>query len=188
MIRNSFLNNDELQDLGLTKIGKNVKISRNTCFYSPEKIELGDNVRIDDFCILSGDIKIGNYVHIAAFCGLFGSGGIEMSDFSGLSSRVSIYSASDDYLGEFLTGPCIPIEYRKITEGKVILEKHALVGTGATILPGVKIGVGSAVGAMSLLTKSTLDWKIYTGVPAKPIKDRKKDLLEIELKLKSIIK
>lgn len=188
MIRNSFFNNEELQDLGLKKIGKNVKVSRNTCFYSPEKIELGDHVRIDDFCILSGDIKIGNYVHIAAFCGLFGSAGIEMKDFSGLSSRVSIYSASDDYLGEFLTGPCIPIEYRKITEGKVILEKHALVGTGATILPGVKIGEGSALGAMSLLTKSTLDWKIYAGVPAKPIKNRKKDLLEMEIKLKNIFK
>ncbi len=184
MIRNSFLNKEELHNLGFKKIGININISRNTCFYFPEKIEIGDNVRIDDFCILSGDIKIGNYVHIAAFCGLFGSGGIEMKDFSGLSSRVSIYSASDDYLGEFLTGPCIPIEYRRITEGKVTLEKHALVGTGATILPGVTIGIGSALGAMSLLNKSTLDWKIYTGVPAKPIKDRKNDLLEMELKLK----
>jgi galactoside O-acetyltransferase len=188
MMKNSFYNNEELQNLGLKKIGKNVMISRNTCFYSPEQIELGDNVRIDDFCVLSGNIKIGNYVHIAAFCVLFGSAGIQMNDFSGLSSKVSIYSASDDYLGDFLTGPCIPIEFRKITEGEVTIEKHALVGTGSTILPGVRIAVGSALGAMSLLTNSTLEWQIYAGIPAKPIKERKKNLLELEIKLKNTLK
>lgn len=187
MVRDSYLNNEELKKIGFKKIGLNVKVSKNSCIYSPESIELGNNVRIDDFCILSGNIKINNYVHIAAFCSLFGSGGIEMKDFSGLSSRVSIYSASDDYLGEFLTGPCIPDQYRKITEGRVVLEKHSLVGTGSTILPGVKLGIGSALGSMSLLNKSTLDWKIYAGVPAKAIKERKNDLLKLEYKLKNNI-
>lgn len=183
MSNNSFLSIEELRNIGFKKMGENVKISRNTCFYSPEKIEIGDNVRIDDFCVLSGDIKLGSYIHIAAFCGLFGGSGIEMNDFSGLSSRVSIYSASDDYSGEYLTGPCIPIEYRNITEGRVILEKHALVGTGSTILPGVTISEGAALGSMSLLTKSTLPWRIYIGIPAKDIKDRKMNLIEEEIKL-----
>ena len=179
MINNSFLNVEELKKLGFKKIGENVKISKYTCFYSPEKIEIGDSVRIDDFCILSGEIKLGNYIHIAAYCGLFGGGGgIEMKDFSGLSSRVSIYSSSDDYSGEFLTGPCIPMKFRKILEGKVILEKHALVGTGSTILPCVRISDGTAIGSMSLLTR-----KIYAGIPAKEIKNRKKDLIQMEIKL-----
>ena len=183
MSNNSYLSCEELQNIGFKKVGANVKISRNACFYSAEKIEIGDNVRIDDFCVLSGEIKLRNYVHIAAFCGLFGSSGIEMNDFSGLSSRVAIYSASDDYSGEYLTGPCVPMEFRKITEGKVVLEKHALVGTGATILPGVTIGQGTAIGSMSLLTKSTLPWRIYTGIPARDLKERKMDLIELENKL-----
>ena len=187
MSRDSYFNNEELKKLGLKKIGINVKISRNSCFYSPETIELGNNVRIDDFCILSGNIKIDNYVHIAAFCSLFGSGGIELKEFSGLSSRVSIYSASDDYLGDFLTGPCIPDQYRKITIGKVTLEKHSLVGTGSTILPGVKLAIGSVLGSMSLLNKNTEEWKIFAGIPAKAIKDRKNDLLKLENKLKNNI-
>ena len=187
MIRDSYLNNEELKNLGLKKIGINVKISRNCCFYSPETIEIGNNVRIDDFCILSGNIKIHSYVHIAAFCSLFGSGGIEMKEFSGLSSRVSIYSASDDYSGEFLTGPCIPDQYRKVIIGKVVLEKHSLVGTGSTILPGVKLAIGSVLGSMSLLNKDTEDWKIFAGIPAKAIKDRKNDLLQLENKLKNNI-
>jgi len=38
---NSFYSNKELSNLGLKKIGKNVKISHNAQFYSPEKISIG---------------------------------------------------------------------------------------------------------------------------------------------------
>lgn len=183
MIKESFLTERELNDLGFRKIGTNVKISRNASIYGADKMELGSNVRIDDYCVISGEVKLGSFVHIAAFCGLFGGSGIELGDFCGLSSKVAIYSASDDYSGAFLTGPCIPNEYRNIIESKVVLEKHALVGTGATILPGVIIREGAVLGAMSLLTKTTLPWRIYAGIPARDIKGRKRDLLEMEHKL-----
>ncbi len=182
-MKDSFLSDEEIQKVGFKKIGRNVKISRNTSFYGAEHMEFGDNVRIDDYCVLSGQIKVGSFVHIAAFCGLFGGHGIELNDFCGLSSKVAIYSASDNYSGEYLTGPCIPDEYRDVIVGKVILEKHALVGTGATILPGVTIKEGSVLGSMSLLTKTTQPWRIYAGIPARDIKARKSDLLTAEIKL-----
>lgn len=186
-MRNSYLNELEIEALCFKKVGDNVKISRNASIYSPDKMTIGNNVRIDDFCVLSGEIILGNYIHIAAFCGLFGGGGgIEMKDFSGLSSRVSIYSGSDDYSGDFLTGPCIPLRFRKINESRVILEKHALVGTGSTILPGVTLNEGAVLGAMSLLTKNALAWRIHTGIPAKDFKDRKKELLNMEKELLNI--
>ena len=55
----------ELLSLGLKKIGNNVLISKDAKLYSPEKISIGNNVRVDDFCILSGSIEIQNNVHLA---------------------------------------------------------------------------------------------------------------------------
>ena len=151
-------------------------------------ISLGSNVRIDDFCVLSageGGITIGNYVHIAAFCSLVGSGAIRLSDFSGLSSRVSVYSSSDDYSGATLTNPTVPSQYTGVQHADVTLEKHVIVGCGSVILPGVTLSEGVAVGALSLVQKNCGPFSIYSGVPAKLIKERKRDLLELERKLLS---
>ncbi|WP_448377131.1 hypothetical protein [Fervidobacterium sp.] len=179
--KTSFYTREELEQIGFLKIGKNVLISRKASIYAPEMIEIGDNVRIDDFCILSGKIRIGNYVHIAAGCYLFGGEyGIEMEDFSGLSSRVVIYAVTDDYTGKYLTIPTVPREYRNVIGGRVHLGKHVIVGTGATILPGVTIGEGAAIGAMSLVNKDVPPWQIVMGIPAIKISDRRKDLLELE--------
>ena len=175
-----FYKREELEKIGFKSLGENVLISDKCSIYSPEKIEIGNNVRIDDFCILSGDIKIGNYIHIAAFSALFGGAGIEMEDFCGLSARGLVYSVSDDYSGEFLTNPMVPEKYRDVSKGKVIFKKHSLVGAGSILLPGVILEEGTAVGANSVITKSTQEWSIYVGSPAKKIKDRKKDLLELE--------
>lgn len=180
----SFYSQEELADLGLKSFGKNVLISRNTCIYGAEKITVGDNVRIDDFCVLSGNITIGNYVHVAVFVALFGGDeGIELKDFVGVSSRSAVYAASDDYSGEALSNPTVSERYRKVYGGKVTLEKHVVVGTGCTILPGVTIGEGSSVGSMSLVNKSLDSWGMYLGIPCRKFKDRSKKLLELEAQL-----
>ncbi|MGL5052217.1 MAG: acyltransferase [Cetobacterium sp.] len=176
----AFYKREELEKIGFKSFGENVLISDKCSIYSPEKISIGSNVRIDDFCILSGDIKIGDYVHIAAYSALFGGAGIEMEDFTGLSSRVTIYSVSDDYSGEFLTNPTIPNKYKKVDEKKVVLKKHSLVGASSIILPGVLLEIGTSIGANSLVNKSTEEWSIYFGNPVKRLKSRKQDLLELE--------
>ncbi|MGL4865418.1 MAG: acyltransferase [Cetobacterium sp.] len=178
-----FYTREELEKIGFKYIGKNVLISDKCSIYFPEKIEIGDNVRIDDFCILSGNIKIGNYVHIAAFCAYYGAAGIEIGDFSTTSSRVTIYSQSDDYSGESMTNPMVPAKYKKVEYGKVIIKKHCIVGSSSIILPGVILKKGSAIGAMSLVKKSTEEWSVYAGVPVKKLKDRRMDLIELEKKL-----
>lgn len=177
---NSYYSEEELHDLGLKVVGKDVQISRLACFYSPDSIYIGDHVRIDDFCILSGKIKIGCYVHIAPYCGLYGNYGIVMKDFSGLSSKVSIYSGSDDYSGEYLTNPTVPEKYKSIDGGEVIMEKHVIIGATSVILPNVKIGEGTAVGCLSLVLKDLEPWKIYAGIPCKLIRDRNKGILDLE--------
>lgn len=179
----SFYTEQELKTLGLKSFGGNVLISRFAKIYSPNTITIGNNVRIDDFCILSGEITIGNYVHIAAGCYLFaGEYGIVFEDYTGLSSRSVVYATTDDYSGEYMTNPTIPDEYRNVIGGKVIFEKHVLVATGCTILPGVTIAEGTAVGAMSLVNKNLPEWSICFGIPAKKVLDRKKDLLFVNSK------
>lgn len=181
-----FLSKSQLNRLNLKSVGNNVKISDKAVFYNPTNIEIGDDVRIDDYCIISageGGIKIGNYVHIAVFCSIIGKGRVVMEDFSGLSSRVSIYTSNDDYTGKALTNPTVPSEYTNVTHGDVHLKKHVIVGSGSIILPNVVLEEGVAVGALSLVTKSFDEYKIIVGNPAKVLKDRKRDLQELEWKL-----
>lgn len=181
---NSFYTEEELNKIGFKKVGINNLISRKASIYNPEKIELNDNIRIDDFCFLSGNIVFKGYNHISANCILVGGDkGILFEKFSGLSSKVTIYSVTDDYSGDYLTNPTVPKEYTKIYSKKVELGKHVIVGTGSTILLGVKLGIGSAIGSMSLVTKDTKEWGIYAGIPAQYKKDRSKKILELEKKL-----
>jgi galactoside O-acetyltransferase len=186
---NSFYNQDELTAFGFNQLGKNVKISRLASIYGPENISLGNNIRIDDFCILSGKITMGNNIHIAAGCFMFsGNTGIELEDFVNVSSRSVIYAVTDDYSGIALIGPTIPLEYRSVIQAKVTLKKHVVIGTSVVILPGVIIDEGCAVGALSLVNKSLPAWKICLGIPAKHYKDRKIDLLDLESEYLSITK
>ncbi len=68
----SYYSNDELKKIGFKSIGKNIKISTKASIYEPENIEIGDRSRIDDFCLLSGKISIGKFVHLAPYCNLAG--------------------------------------------------------------------------------------------------------------------
>lgn len=182
---NSFFTNDELKTIGLKSFGENVLISKKASIYMPESISIKNDVRIDDFCCIVGGnvgINIGSNVHIAFFCIIIGNGGVNINDFAGLSSRVSIYSATDDYSGLSLTNPTIPDKYKNVIEGPVELGRHVIIGTNSTILPNVKIGEGCSVGANSLVTKNLADWGIYVGTPVKKIKDRSRKLLELEKK------
>ncbi len=177
----SFYTEEELREIGFKKVGKNVLISKKASIYGASEISIGNNTRIDDFVILSGNITIGNNVHIAVQASLFaGESGIILEDFVGISSRTVVYAESDDYSGEAMTNPTVPDEYRNIICGKVVLKRHALVGTGSTILPGVTIEEGTSVGSMSLVNKSLDEWGMYVGVPCKKIRDRSKRILARE--------
>lgn len=182
---NSFYSQKELREIGFKEIGEeDILISRKCSIYGAENISIGNHVRIDDFCILSGNISIGNHVHIAAYTSLFaGDIGIVFKDFTGISARGTIFAVSDDYSGEYLSNPTVPLEYRGLKEGTVVLEECALVGAGCTILPGVTIHEGTSVGSMSLVIKSLAPWGIYVGIPCKRIKERKKNLLLLKEEL-----
>lgn len=178
---NSFYSEEELIKIGFKKIGRNVLISKKASIYGAKDISIGSNVRVDDFCILSGYIKLGDYIHIAAATLLYGGEvGIEIDDFSTISSRSAVYAISDDYSGEYMTNPMIDNKYKNLIQKKVKIGKHVIIGTNTTILPGTLIGDGVAIGACSLLNKSYDSWGIYYGIPARFIDKRSDNLLKIE--------
>lgn len=178
---NSFYTLRELSDIGFKSVGQNVLISRFARFYEPENIEIGSNVRIDDFCILSGKIKLGNFIHIAAYTALYGRFGIEMEDYTGLSPRCTVFSATDDFSGDYLVGPMVDSKFTNIIGGKVLIKKYSQIGSNCVILPRITINEGVAVGALSLVNQDLDSWKIYMGIPAIYSKERSKKLLDINL-------
>jgi galactoside O-acetyltransferase len=183
-----YYNTDQLREMGFKHVGDNVQIAKNCTIIGLSNISLGDNIRIDGDVTLAcanGYLKIGSYVHIAGGCYLACAGGIELSDFSGLSQGIRIYSGSDDYSGKSLTNPTVPKKYLNVNVKPVLIGRHVIIGSGTVVLPGVTIGNGSSVGALTLVNKSLAEWGIYIGSPVKKIKTRKKDLIEQELLLLS---
>jgi dTDP-4-amino-4,6-dideoxy-D-glucose acyltransferase len=172
----------QVKAIGFASVGTNVQISDRASFYGASRIEIGNDVRIDDFCVLSagkGGISIGRNVHVAVYSCLIGAGRIVVSDFANISSRVSIYSSNDDYSGEWMTNPTVPSEYTNVSHAPVLVGSHAIVGSGCVVLPGVTIGDGAAIGSLSMVRVDCEPFTLYGGVPAKRIKERKRDLLDV---------
>lgn len=184
MIEEAFLNDRELRALALGAVGEDVRISRQARLHGAGRIHIGDHVRIDDFVVITtgeaGEVHIGDHVHIAAHAALFGGGGIVVQDFATVSGRASIYSTSDDYGGAVMTNPTVPEEYTGVVRERVLVGRHVVIGSGTVLLPGVTIGEGAAVGALSLVTEDLQSWTIYAGVPVRRLRPRSRELLALE--------
>jgi acetyltransferase-like isoleucine patch superfamily enzyme len=179
----SYYSDEELITMGFQSVGSNVLVSRKSSIYGNSRIMIGNNVRIDDFCVISagaGGIQIGNYVHIAVFASLQGQGTIEIEDFVSISSRVSVYSSNDDYFGKFMANPTVPDKYTGAQHADIHIGKHVMIGSGAILLPGIKVNDGAVVGALSLVTQDCEEFYIYKGNPAKKLMPRSRRLLDHE--------
>jgi acetyltransferase-like isoleucine patch superfamily enzyme len=182
-----YFESDELRTFGFKQVGKGVQIAKNCTIIGLHNIVLGDHIRIDGNVVLaaySGSLTLGSYIHIGEGCYLGCGGGVTLDDFAGLSQGVKIYSGTDDYSGKTLTNPTVPHAFKEVKLAPVRLGRHVIVGSGSVILPGVNIGEGSSVGALSLVTKSLEPWGVYFGSPAKKLKERRKDLLQLEQRLR----
>lgn len=183
----AFCTIEEIKQIGFKYVGVNVLISNKASFHNSANISIGDNTRIDDFCVLSAGekgIKIGRNIHIAVYTSLMGKGEIFIDDFANISSRVAIYSSNDDYSGEFMTNPTVDKKFTNVTDGDVYIGKHVIIGSGSVILPNVIIEEGVSIGALSLVKENCKRFNCYAGRPARFIKKRSEKLLELEKKLK----
>ncbi len=173
----AFISNNDLAKIGFKSIGTNVLISEKCSIYNAGGISIGNNVRIDDFCLLSGKITLGSNIHIGAYNALYGKFGNIMEDFTGLSPRCILFRASDDFGGNYLISPMAPEKFTNVSGGPIILRRFCQVGAGTVILPSVTLEEGVAIGAMSLVKKNVESWTVYAGNPLCFIKKRKKGLL-----------
>lgn len=175
---------DELKEAGVKSVGKNVRIAKNCTIVGLENILIGNNVRIDGFSTViatgEGFLELGSYIHIGGHCTILASAGVVMEDYSCLSHGVRLFTKSDDYSGEFMTNPTVPTHLTNVYSGAIIIERHTIVGTQSCIMPDTRLAEGTAIGANSLVTKNTAAWSIYAGSPARKIKDRKRNPLELE--------
>jgi dTDP-4-amino-4,6-dideoxy-D-glucose acyltransferase len=179
--RADYLTSAALSSMPFKSLGHDVMIHERVTLVGIENISIGSHVRIDPDVILlaTGPLTIGCYTHIAPTVFIAAKAGFEMRNFANIAHGARIYTINDDYSGEHLMGPTIPTDLLKLSSGAVLMEEHANIGAGAIVLPGVILAEGSVLGALSLIGKSTEPWIIYGGVPAKPLKMRRRDVIEI---------
>lgn len=182
-MENIFFNINELK-----ACGKNVIIGKTVRIRYPELVEIGDNVIIDDFTYISTSLKLHDNVHISSGCKIIGGKNsyVEMCEFSTLAPNVVLSAGSDDYLSGIAT-PMVPIEYKgNVRIGKIILNKHCIVGSGSVVLPDVNFEQGACLGALSLANKNLSEYTLFAGIPAKKIKLRNKvEIKNLEKKFKN---
>lgn len=164
----------ELREMGFRSLGKHVLICRNCQIYSPETISIGDHVLIDDYVVMNGDITIGSYDHIGSHSALYTGekAKIVFAESSGCASHVSIYAVSNDYIGTEVGSQFLPKQESNFIEGDIIIERNVIIGSHSVVLPGVKLGEGSTIAALSVVNKSTKPWWLYAGRPLKRIYKR----------------
>ena len=174
-----FLGRKQLEELGVTCDGDQVLVHTSCVLLNPEGLHLGNHVRIDPFCIVSagGGVRLGNHVHVGAHSTLAGGAGIEIESYAAMSHDVRIFTVTEDLSGRFMTNPTVPDAVRRVKQGRVIMKQHSGLCAGTIVLPGVTIGEGAMVGAMSIVRKNIPEWEMWFGAPAKRISGRRKDLL-----------
>ena len=145
-----------LADVQSKNIGKDTNIWQ-FCVVLP-KDEIGENCNICSHCFIENDVKIGNNVTIKNCVQLWD--GITIEDDVFIGANVTFtndkYPRSKNH------------EYKQL---KTIVKKGASIGANATILPDIRIGENSMVGAGSVVTKNVLANTIVCGNPAKEIKE-----------------
>lgn len=163
----------------LKSCGENVTIREWVRFSRPEHIEIGNNVIIDDWVLISGGrdclTEIGNHVHIAPFVGLFGGAGFTLKDYSSVSPGSKMFCETDDYVYGALINPTVPDEFRGGPSGRITLRRYSCVGANCIVLPGVTIGEGATVGANSLVVRDLEPWTVNVGSPTRVLRLRHRD-------------
>lgn len=173
-----FYTKEQLEKFG--SCGKNVRIDSSVRILNPQNVHIGNDVRIDAFCFFSAQnpIRIGNNVHISLYTQLGAAGApISIEDFAGLSSRVNVFTTTDDYSEGWMTNPTVPDRFKKVKGGPVLIQKHVIIGCGSVIMPNLVLETGCSVGALSFVNKTVPEFTVVAGNPMRLIGKRNKERL-----------
>lgn len=130
---------------------------------------------------------IGSHVHLSSNCELYTANNayIRIGNYVGISSHVSFYAQTDDYVGPYMSNPTVPQRFRNVSEEDVILDELVLIGPQSVVLPGVHVGEACSFGANCLINKSTPPGGVYVGSPCRRIHER--DIEEIQKKARELV-
>ncbi|MEJ2617962.1 MAG: acyltransferase, partial [Ignavibacteriaceae bacterium] len=179
------------------KVGRGFILGRNVVIRHPKNIIIGDFVTIDDNCVVDGrgagekGFVIEDQVIINRNCMLLAkTGHIKLGKRTSLGANSVVVSMSGVELGEAVltAGNCylsagsykfenleVPVmDQEAFSKGPIIVGKNSWLGTGVTVLDGVKIGDSAVIGAGAVVNKDIPDFAIAIGLPAKVYKIRGK--------------
>jgi len=155
----------------LKRSGEHINIWPGVKIFSPERVELGNNVTLFNNVLIyggeNGYVKIGDNSHVAPFAVINGEGGVKIGSKVGISAGVKIYSISfneNDPTRDFLD---VPVKLKEI-----VIEDNVMIGANSVLLPGVKIGRGSIIGAGAVVIRDVPSNSVAVGVPARVVKTR----------------
>jgi acetyltransferase-like isoleucine patch superfamily enzyme len=180
-----------LYPLLLGRCGRNVVFGQNVVLRHPHKIEIGDNVVIDDQCLIDakGDsnrgIRIGNGVFIGRNTILScKNGDIELADGANIGFNCELFSASRVQVGEnallaaycyliggdhdFSDASAAVLAQGRVSRG-VSVGAGAWLGAGVKVLDGVRIGERAIIGAGAVVRQDVPDGATAVGVPARVV-------------------
>jgi len=156
---------------GVIARGEGVRLARTVEIRSPHQLVLGDHVFVDSGVLLhcggmewcpGGGIRIGAHSYVGPRCVLFGAGGIEIGESALISPGVVITSHQHT-----ITDAAVDVRLQPIRFGPVVIERNVWIGANAVVLPGVRIGEGSVIGAGAVVNRDVPPGVIAVGVPAK---------------------
>ena len=134
----------------LVACGPNVMIGHNVLFARPEKVFLGDNVRIDPFALIVCGLEAEGNNQIGCHSVMNGRQTVKLGRWVGFGYRTTILTGSEDVTGEF--GPINDHFGHNIsTEGDVIFEDYSAALTNSLIMPGVTIPEGAVIAAYAMV-------------------------------------
>jgi acetyltransferase-like isoleucine patch superfamily enzyme len=188
-----------IKRMGLKSCGKILFVGNNVKLKSKSKIQLGNGVTIDNYCVLDalskdgitiGDnVKIGSYSIIACTGTIRTIGrGVRIGSNSGIGEFCYFGAAGGIDIGEnVIMGQNIRfhsenhnysrldvlIREQGVTNQGIKIGNDCWIGAGAVFLDGVTVGNGCVIGANTLVNKSIPDYSVAVGNPVKIVKNRK---------------
>jgi acetyltransferase-like isoleucine patch superfamily enzyme len=174
--------------------GRNVTFGQNVVLRHPHKIRIGNNVVIDDQCLLdakgdsnrgisigdgvfigrntilsckNGDIELGNGANIGFNCEIFSASRVAVGPSVLMAAYSYVIGGDHDF-----SNPEKPVLDQGRMSAGVTIGRGVWMGAGAKILDGVAIGEHAVIGAASVVRENVEAHAIAVGVPARVVSSR----------------
>ena len=152
------------------RVGHGIEIGPGVVIQHPETMEFGDCVFVGAQTMIQGrsggTCRIGSHVWIGPHAYL-DARNLVMQDYVGWGPGAKVLGST--HTGEPVD---VPVITTNLIIKPVVIGLGSDIGTNATILPGVRVGVHAIVGAGAVVTGDVPDYAVVGGVPARVLRMR----------------